>query len=208
MKYLSIHVAVILLTVAGAGAHGYVTGRWRPQGAAAAYVLPEVPATCGEWRSEPLPSGLADDPVLKNMTRKYTHPRTGRTLSVSLTLGPAGLVSQHTPEYCYPGSGFKPVGTTQTYAAGESAEFRTAVYRKPAGDALRILWAWSPAGGTWSAPKVPELTFLRGSLHKLYVVSWEADKPPADDAELRDFVAALLAQLNAALAPKDTPAGS
>jgi hypothetical protein len=199
---------VILLTVAGAGAHGYVTGRWRPQAAPTAYVLPEIPVTCGEWRSEPLPSGLADDPVLKNITRKYSHPRTGRTLSVSLTLGPAGLVSQHTPEYCYPGSGFKAVGTTQTFAATESAEFRTAVYRKPAGDALRILWAWSPAGGTWSAPKVPELTFLRGSLHKLYVVSWEADKLPADDAELRDFVAALLAQLNAALAPKDTPAGS
>ncbi|MBX7106081.1 MAG: EpsI family protein [Gemmataceae bacterium] len=205
MKYTAIYIAALLMTAVGAGAHGYVTGRWRPHDAPAAATLPFIPDTSGHWRSEPLPSGIVDEGTLANITRKYISTKTGRILTVSLTCGPAGLVAQHTPEYCYPGSGFQAVGTTQTYTASPKADFRTAVYRKPAADALRIFWAWS-ADGNWTSPKVPELTFLRGSLHKLYVVSWDADRPMADDAELREFMTLLTATLNTALFPTDATA--
>lgn len=203
MKYTAIYIVALALTAAGAVAHGYVTGRWSPQGPAVSVRLPDVPAGWGDWRSEPLKSGL-DDPALSNVTRKFVHAKSGRVFTVSLTLGPAGLVSQHTPEYCYPGSGYQAVGTTQTWSPTGVGEFRTAVYRKGAGEALRIFWAWSP-DGAWTAPKVPELSFLRGSLHKLYIVSWDADRDIHNDAELAEFVKQLTTQWGGALFSRSTP---
>jgi hypothetical protein len=185
---------VAVVTVVGTAAHGFVTGRWQPHGPTAEAALPAVPMTLGEWRGEDLKSGV-DEPVLKNLTRKYMHARSGRVLTLSLTAGPAGLTAQHTPEYCYPGSGYEAIGTTQAFAVGDDG-FRTAVYRKAkaGADALRIYWAWTN-DGHFSAPKLPELEvkFLRGNLTKLYVVSWDADRPPERDAELQEFMAAVLA---------------
>lgn len=198
-------VLVSAITTAGALAHGYVTNRWKPRGEDASLVMPDVPLVLGEWRGEELPSGLANEPALRNLTRKYTHAKHGRVLTVSLTVGPAGLTSQHTPEYCYPGSGFQPIGDTTNFVVpGRTATtggFRSAVYRKDklaGGDPLRIVWAWSP-NGSWTAPKYPELKFLTGNLYKLYVVSWAADQPLDQDAELHDFLTKMLASLDQAL---------
>lgn len=203
-KTLLTYGMVFGLVAGGTLAHGYVSGRWSGDAARADLRMPEVPLVAGEWQGEEMKSGLADDKHLRNITRRYTRAKSGRTFTVSLTLGPAGLTAQHTPEYCYPSSGFQAVGSTQEFSApgrspGEG--FRTAVYRKESmgGDAVRICWGWSN-DGRWTAPKVPEFTFLRGaSLYKLYVVSADADRPPADDAELQDFLGQLLPQLDAAL---------
>src|SRR5262245_27508925 len=121
MKHRVTYLLVIAVTVAGTAAHGFVTGRWLPQGPASELVLPPVPTALGDWSGEDVKSALADDPVLKNLTRKYTHARTGRVFTVSLTLGPAGLIAQHTPEYCYPGSGYQTVGATQAFTLAEGA---------------------------------------------------------------------------------------
>lgn len=190
------------ITAAGAAAHGFVTGRWQPRSADANLSLPDVPMVIGEWQGEVMKSGLADDPNLRNLTRKYVHGKSGRVLTVSLTVGPAGLTAQHTPEYCYPGSGYQTVGETTEFTTTDStAQFRSAVYRKAnlaGGEPLRIIWAWT-ADGQWSAPRYPELKFLTGRLYKLYVVSWAADQSPTEDGELRDFLAVLLRQLHQAL---------
>lgn len=190
-RHAIIFVLVAGLSLAGALAHGYVTGRWHTHLNNADLALPDVPLTFGDWRGEVLESGLAKDPNLKNLTRKYEHTKTGRTLTVSFTLGPAGLTAQHTPEYCYPGSGYQTIGeTTEFRPPNRNAQFRTAVFRKvnlAGGEPLRIIWAWT-ADGQWSAPRYPELKFLTGKLYKLYVVSWAADRSPDDDKELLDFL--------------------
>src|SRR5262245_6798840 len=192
-------VLVTVVTVAGACAHGYITGRWKPRSADIDLSLPDMPLVLGDWRGEVMPSGLANEPNLCNLTRKFVHAKTGRVFTVSFTAGPAGLTSQHTPEYCYPGSGYQTVGETTEYVtADRSAQFRSAVYRKAnlaGGEPLRIIWGWT-ADGKWSAPRYPELKFLTGKLYKLYVVSWAADRVPAEDAELHDFLGRLLAEID------------
>lgn len=211
MRHLLTFMLVVAVTTAGTLAHGYVTGRWQPRGNDATLAIPEVPLIIGDWRGEELPSGLANEPALRNITRKYSHAKNGRAFSVSLTLGPAGLTSQHTPEYCYPGSGFQPVGETTNFIVPGRTEatgsFRSAVYRKDkiaGGDPLRIVWAWSP-NGPWTAPKYPELKFLTGRLYKLYIVSWGADRPIDQDAELQEFMTQLLATLDQSLfAPRSS----
>lgn len=203
MNRLLTTISVAILVVTGTGAHGYITGRWSPRAQKSELAMPAIPADVGDWKYEALKSSVVDV-NLRNVTRKYTHARTGRVVTVSLTLGPAGLVAQHTPEYCYTGSGYKEVGQTQAWAvpigADAAANFRSAMFRKQrAGiENLRIMWAWS-ADGQWSAPAVPELTYLSGSLYKLYVVSWNTDVPPDQDVELREFVANLLQVLQASL---------
>ncbi|MFL5330438.1 MAG: hypothetical protein ACJ8C4_16165 [Gemmataceae bacterium] len=179
-------------------AHGYVTGRWTAHASQASYALPALPQTLGNWRGEEVKSDLGIDQRLTNLTRRYT--RGTRSFTISLTVGPAGLAAQHTPEYCYPSSGYHTVGTTLLMTVPDRADvFRNAVYRTEFGDAaqsLRILWAWN-ADGNWVAPRYPELQFLgRVALRKLYVVSADADRAPEDDAELQDFLKQLLAALH------------
>jgi hypothetical protein len=204
MKQSLTYFCVVVVIVAGACAHGYVTGRWTPRSPQAELAMPSIPEISGNWRSEPIKSGITDEPNLRNITRKYTHNRFGRVLTVSLTLGPAGLTAQHTPDYCYTGSGYKEIGQTRQFNApgrtDQTGGFRTAVFRKERGSAesLRILWAWS-ADGTWSSPALPELTFLTGSLYKLYVVSWNADVPLEKDVELQDFMTEFLKTLQTSL---------
>src|SRR5262245_37779459 len=98
VKNLTTLVLITTVTVAGAVAHGYVTGRWRPRAADIDLVLPDVPQVFGNWRGEDMPSGLAHEPNLRNLTRKYVHAKSGRVITISFTLGPAGLTAQHTPE--------------------------------------------------------------------------------------------------------------
>jgi hypothetical protein len=160
--------------------------------------LPALPLSLGDWRGEDVKSDLATENRLSNLTRRYT--RGTRSFTISLTVGPAGLTAQHTPEYCYPSSGYHAVGATQLTTVRERADlFRNAVYRKEFGDAaqsLRIFWAWS-ADGNWVAPRYPELQFLGGvALRKLYVVSADAERAPEEDAELQDFLKQLLSALH------------
>ncbi len=204
MKNFLSYICVIVVVAVGAGAHGYVTGRWLPRGPQTELVMPAIPEATGDWRCEAIKSGITDEANLRNITRKYTSKRTGRVLTMSLTLGPAGLTAQHTPEYCYTGSGYKEIGQTQLFTApgrtSDTGGFRTAVFRKErAGlESLRIYWGWS-ANGNWSSPKMPELSFLSGSLYKLYIVSWNADLPPEQDTELQGFMTDMLKTLQTSL---------
>ena len=116
-----------------------------------------------------------------------------------LTVGPAGLNAQHTPEYCYPGSGYQLVGQPQNLTpSGRTDVLRTAVYRKQLGGAtesIRILWAWTTSGA-WTAPRYPELAFFgRAPLFKLYVVTDAVDGDPNEDQLLQSFVAELMNNL-------------
>ncbi len=197
-------LAFVAIVGSSAAVHGVVTSRWN--GGSAAPSIPAIPMKAGEWVGQDATSNV-NDAALANVTRRYTHTRTGRSFMVSLTCGRAGLTSQHTPEYCYTGSGYEGSGTERrqvALAGGASAELLTTVFRKQSreGDeTLRIFWGWS-ADGTWAAPKMdPRLAFLgKPNLYKLYVVAAGApDAEPGRDPQLDDFLATLLGSLNDAL---------
>src|SRR5262245_53899146 len=110
-KRLGAFLIVAVLITTATLVHGRLTGRWDARAANASYTLPALPMTIANWRGEDLKSELADDKRLNNLTRRYT--RGTRAFTISLTVGPAGLTSQHTPEYCYPSSGYRIIGTPQ-----------------------------------------------------------------------------------------------
>jgi len=201
-------VAVLTLTLLADVAHGVATGRWNG-GTPGAPVMPPVPPQFGAWVGEDLPSNV-DDQGLANLTRTYTHKKSGRSFVVSVTVGHPGLTAVHTPEYCYAGSGYEAAAPIETRAVDGPANgaFWTTAFRKGSAagtEQLRIFWAWS-AGGAWEAPHHPRLHFMgRPALYKLYVVApGGADAAPGKDPALDDFLAGFLASLTDALFPRPT----
>lgn len=197
-------LAFVAIVGSSAAVHGVVTNRW--SGGDAAPAIPAIPLSAGDWAAEEMTSNVTD-PALANVTRRYTHARSGRSFVVSLTCGRAGLTSQHTPEYCYTGSGYEGSGTERRQvplAGGPGGEFFTTVFRKQSREgeeALRIFWGWS-ADGTWVAPTLdPRLAFIgKPNLYKLYVVAAGAhEAEPGRDPILDEFLGTLLGSLNAAL---------
>lgn len=92
-----------------------------------------------------------------HILRTYCDEATGVTLSVLILYGPAEPVTPHTPQVCYPASGFAAVGdsvdTKVAYEQGKGADFRTAVFGKSGGRDLllqtvyhsyRLNGEWSP----------------------------------------------------------------
>jgi hypothetical protein len=203
-------IAVLVTVLTTAVAHGVVTNRWSGD---AVPEVPPVPRTMGDWVGEDQKSQVAE-PGLANLTRRYTHARTGREFLVSLTVGHPGLTGIHTPEYCYRGSGYAVAAPIERRAAevpgAPPAELWTTVFQKKTAaglEQLRLFWAWS-AGGAWKAPKWdPRFTFVgQPRLYKLYVVGVGLpDVAPGKDPQLDEFLAALLGTLNQALFAPPAP---
>src|SRR4051812_33865024 len=107
------------------------------------FPLRSLPATVGRWKM------VGDELTLDSMTmritggtdhtmRTYVDELTGVSLVVLVLFGPAEPVIPHTPEVCYPSSGYQPVDD-QVDRVIESKEekitsvFRSAIYTKSGG---------------------------------------------------------------------------
>lgn len=179
-----IRITTALVLIVGAGLiHGVWTNRWRPAPALAAQAarLASVPMVIGDWTAIPyeIPSReLAMAGSVGHLTRRYTNPSRGITLTVMLLSGLPGDLSTHTPDACYPGAGFAlgPAAVfSRRYGSGSSerpAEFRTAVATRGGTNpsVLRIFWSWNDSNG-WSAPEDQRWKFASApALCKLYVI--------------------------------------
>ena len=208
-------LAATALVIACGLAHGRLTGRWAPAPAVgeAAARLPAVPKAFGDWRGEDLPPLSAGDLARAGfagyVSRAYVHGPTGASVTLLLACGRPGALAVHTPDLCYPGSGYEPTGPespAEVAAPGEpggAAGFREITFSAPgpaAGPAVRVLWSWSD-GGAWRAPGNPRLAFaLAPCLYKLYLVRGPSGGPAGDaaDAFLKDLLPGLRAAALAA----------
>jgi Protein of unknown function (DUF3485) len=205
-------IAVLALTAFTAVAHGLVTARWTG-GRDEKPLMPDVPNTIGDWVGSDDNTEI-DDPLLSNLTRKYTHARSGRWFLISLTAGHPGLTAVHTPEYCYRGSGYDQVGPIEWRTAesksGLPATFWTTEFEKKSAagtEQLRVFWAWS-AGQGWAAPDSPRWHYMtKPLLYKLYVISGgPVNLAAGKDPVLDEFLATLLGALDQSLfAQPDAP---
>jgi hypothetical protein len=149
------------------------------------------------------------------ISRVYTNPTKGLTVSVLLLCGLPGNISTHTPDVCYPGAGYT-LGNgqrfVQRYGVPErAAEFQTAVASragtKPS--SLRLYWAWHGSRG-WSAPENPRWAFAaEPTLSKLYIVR-ETGGVAVDPKEdpCAQFLSLLLPELDRVLSPSDQATGA
>jgi hypothetical protein len=196
--------------------HGAVTQRW-------SFVQPDPALTdrlhALEVRSEdwqPAPDPVPTDMPLNERStatsRQYTSLSAKRSAVVTLISGIPGSVSTHTPDVCYPGSGYRTVRAarreTLELPGGRVAAFYVADFEKRTQtkqDRVRVRWAWT-TDGTWVAPDNPRWQFARQLaaapvLFKVYVVTplpEEGEDRPDDDPATRAFVTAAWAQYAAA----------
>lgn len=136
----------------------------------APFDLDEIPRELSGW----IGSGESQlDPVTMRITgatdhliRSYYDEITGTSLSVLILYGPAEPVLPHTPQVCYPASGYRSlnpaVDRTIELGDGRSAAFRAAIFGRSGGRATirqsvyhsyRLDGVWSPDVTDRSLPR-------------------------------------------------------
>ena len=202
------------LIVAGAVVNGAATQRWSAFAPDPAVVnrIHALEVRFEDWKSEEVPTEMPTNERSTAVSRRYESPTTKRSAYVSLISGIPGSVSTHTPDVCYPGSGYKTVRAAKKETVGLPGGATAAVYvgdfekkTQTKQDRVRVRWAWTTAG-EWVAPDNPRWQFATDLarvpvLYKVYVVTSlpeETDARPDDDATTTAFIAATLTQYTAA----------
>jgi len=126
------------------------------------FAMGQIPARIDTWVSQPK-ADVKLDPLTVRITgssdhimREYLDELTGAKLSVLVLYGPAEPVAPHTPEVCYPATGWTAedkVAEFKLPLGSRTARFREAVYVKSGGGRLdrakvyysfRLDGEWSP----------------------------------------------------------------
>lgn len=207
--------AALLLVLLASYVQGVWTQRWdstapqRLQQFAAVFDSGAIPLEIGDWQGEDLE---AEDPeteelelqvagAVRHMSRVYRHVGRGDEVHVFMICGMSRSVAKHTPDACYPGAGFRPVGDIQSFTMAEAddSQFDTAVFAKeaPKGrEVRRVFWAWN-AKGHWEAPAHPRFKY-RGAtpLLKMYLTSVPKREGLPSDSVCNDFAKVFIPEIN------------
>lgn len=208
-------VALVGLTVC----ESMLTGRFQSSNVTEeqfASFLARVPQDIGDWHGKDLP---VEDQVRETagargyVSRAYQNTVTGESVTVWLIVGHARDIVRHTPDICYPSSGFKkrsPENSRQSFIfeGQPQADFYTNTFTRE--DVLgrrfeRVFWAWHKPNdeGTvrWQAPKTVRWEFGNArSLYKLYFSSSMRDiKETTDQSPCVQFAEVFLPVVEKAL---------
>ena len=210
--FRALPILTVLVGVLTAGLiSGLWSGRWAPAASLeeAAGRLAGVPLVVGDWTGadqEVNPREKAATQANGFLQRRYVNTRTGSPVSLLVLCGRPGPLSVHTPDICYPGSGFEEIGDKVRYEipGGKGDWLWVRRFKKASATPvnLRVLYGWTAAGG-WEAPDHERLAFARCPvLYKLYVIREmvQSDEPLEDDPA-GDFLRAMVHPLRTALFP-------
>ncbi|WP_435022696.1 exosortase-associated EpsI family protein (plasmid) [Tundrisphaera sp. TA3] len=129
------------------------------------FQLEDIPQQLGSWKNEPSLARQLDDKTVQitgstdHLVRTYVDDLTGVRLSLLVLYGPAEPVIPHTPEVCYPATGFSPDGAAlqrEIPYGDKFAVFQAAIYSRPgtlvsvrerAYHSFRLDGRWSPDVG-------------------------------------------------------------
>jgi hypothetical protein len=207
MNIIRIGGAVCLIVGAGL-VDGLWTNRWGVTGAAVEMGarMERVPMVISDWRGTGVELPALDRQVAGAdacLARRYSNLSRGLTVWVVLLAGLPGKITTHTPDVCFPSTGYT-LGSAVPFPYrygrdGRRADFWTTVGTRegPNPSVLRVFWSWNDGKG-WSAPEAPRWQFGGAPvLCKLYVVRESAGsvaEPAADPA--MDFLRLFLAELD------------
>ncbi len=220
MKSFTAPLLVTAAIVATLGVvHGIATDRWGRSDKLerSLATLDRVPVSFGDWTGEDLTyeaEAMARAGIQGSVYRRYRHARTREVVSFLLVCGRGGPISVHTPDVCYAGSGYQPIGGTThkeiDLEAGGKHAFRIDRFAMPGGvspSQLEVWLAWSRDGRTWEAPESARASLARyPALYKLYVVReylptrTENEKNESNPSE--EFLRRALLELIQALPPE------
>lgn len=196
----------------------YLKDRWGEPGAEAAVMgqrFKQVPKEIGDWEGEDLPV----DEQVKNtagavnyVSRRYKNKETGAEVRLWLIVGHSRDICRHTPNVCYPASGFRQDGRQihhrWTQDDGKPADFFTAKFIKDdvrGRHAERVFWAWNhPDVNKWEAPSDPRQHYgLSRALYKIYFTSNVLpSEGAAEDNVAAEFAKLMLPEVDKALFPE------
>jgi hypothetical protein len=212
MKPLA-YVAVVALVVCGALVHGAATQRWAvfaPNEERTAR-LHAMEVRFEDWQPTEVPTEMPLNERSTATSRRYASAG-GRSAIISFISGIPGSVATHTPDVCYPGSGYKTLRGLRKenfkLPDGRECTIYVADFEKKTQtkfDRVRVRWAWMH-DGVWVAPDNPRWQFagqLRApTLYKVYIATplaeAEGDATPEDDAATKAFAMATWSQYSAA----------
>jgi Protein of unknown function (DUF3485) len=205
----TIRASTALVLILGAGlVHGAWTNRWRPSPELNALIarFASVPLVIGDWQGkdfEIAPKERAMAGAVACLSRRYSNPNRGISVSVLLLGGLPGNISVHTPDNCYPGAGYTlnaPASFDYRSGANKtSAGFRTALASRGGASpsTVRIFWSWN-SSKAWVATCEPRWKFASArALCKLCVVR-ETDGAAVDPQSdpCNDFLSVFLPELD------------
>ena len=181
MKKTLSTLAALALIIGSGLVHGAWTNRWRTSAALKELVarLDSVPMVIGDWTATTRATSskeMAIAGAVGHLTRVYTNPKTGASVSVMLLCGLPGNISTHTPDICYPGAGYA-LGTAERYLQKYGDPRTDGRVPDCSGQPIRDQSVASPAlldlacVGGWSTPENTRWAFAAEPwLAKLYVV--------------------------------------
>ena len=178
----------------------------------------QVPMTIGDWQGEDQP---VLDEVLKKtgavgyVSRLYRNERTGQEVTLWLIVGHARDICRHTPDVCYPSSGFHKQSQENTQHTipvkgfEEPAQFFTNSFIREDSQQrglMRVFWAWYKPGDNgqvvWQAPEYYRFYFGNSrALYKMYFSApMTSPTQTADQSPCIDFAEEFLPIVDEALA--------
>jgi hypothetical protein len=174
-----------------------------------------VPKEIGDWKGQDL---SVDEQVKKTagavnyVSRLYKNEETGQEVRLWLIVGHSRDICRHTPNICYPSSGFRQQGRQLRYemplAGTDPAQFFTGKFTKDdvhGRRAERVFWAWNhPETDKWEAPSDPRQHYgLSRALYKMYFTSNVlSNEDTADESAAAEFGALMLPEVDKALFPE------
>ncbi len=190
-----------------------------------AKLLQDIPEDIGPWHGEDLEveeQTRRTAGAVGYVSRAYRNVRTGEIVRLWLIVGHARDITAHTPEICYPASGFikrsdKNANYTFNAEGQEPAEFFTNTFIKE--DATgrhleRVFWSWyranpeEPGAIRWQAPENPRWEFgNERALYKMYFASeMRSPRETTEDSPCSRFARDVLPAIDEALAKYGGPA--
>ena len=196
----------------------YLKDRWGTPGVEASLMgkrFENVPKDIGDWKGQ----NLSVDEQVRNtagavnyVSRSYRNEETGDEVRLWLIVGHSRDICRHTPNICYPASGFRQVGSQIGHdfevVGGKPAQFFTGKFIKEndfGQHAERVFWAWNhPEVNKWEAPDEPRQHYgLSRALYKLYFTSSvKSNEDAAEDNVAASFAALMLPEIDKALFPE------
>lgn len=187
-----------------------------------AELLKKVPMDIGEWHGTDMP--VEDQVKITSgargyVSRSYHNSVTGNEVTVWLIVGHSKDVVRHTPDVCYPSSGFQtmsPENARETFVfeGQPHANFYTNKFLKEdetGRQLVRVFWAWHKPTDDghviWKAPDIVRWEFGNSpSLFKLYFTSKMRDyKETTDESPCMKFAEVFLPIVDKALTTSEQP---
>jgi hypothetical protein len=205
------YIVCLGMLLVGAVVHGATTQRWKLFVSASHMMdaLHSQKVQLSDYQAEEIPSEMPLKEKSQATCNRYVSMSQNQTVMVSIITGPPGSVSTHTPDVCYPSSGYTmlrpPVRETVDLPGGGQASYYVSEFEKKTATQVvrqRVRWSWS-ADGLWNAPDRPRFAYLKEpELAKVYIVTpfpeMETNFSSDDSPVIRQFVAATFAQMSGA----------